>query len=135
MLGRGAAEGNQWRTKHDEMPDLSRAGLRAFDLSGFDLIEASEGERGFESLSLQRGATERIKGGPNWSSKVNPGRTRPIARELAERDGVTRRYVRRLVYLAFLSPDLVEAILPLAEKGPPLLAKYKLIFSILVEPP
>ena len=32
-------------------------------------------------------------------------------RELAERDGITRRYVRRLVYLAFLSPKVVEAIL------------------------
>jgi hypothetical protein len=30
---------------------------------------------------------------------------------LAERDGITRRYVRRLVDLAFLSPALVEAIL------------------------
>jgi site-specific DNA recombinase len=30
---------------------------------------------------------------------------------LAERDGITRRYVRRLVDLAFLSPELVEAIL------------------------
>jgi hypothetical protein len=32
-------------------------------------------------------------------------------RELAERDGITRRYVRRLVYLTFLCPELVEAIL------------------------
>jgi site-specific DNA recombinase len=32
-------------------------------------------------------------------------------RELAERDGITRRYVRRLVDLAFLSPALVEMIL------------------------
>jgi hypothetical protein len=30
---------------------------------------------------------------------------------LAERNGITRRYVRRLVDLAFLSPDLVKAIL------------------------
>jgi site-specific DNA recombinase len=30
---------------------------------------------------------------------------------LAERDGITRRYVRRLVDLAFLSPELVEVIL------------------------
>src|SRR6202007_2734442 len=32
-------------------------------------------------------------------------------RELAERDGITRRYVRRLVDLAFLSPERPEAIL------------------------
>jgi uncharacterized protein YjbI with pentapeptide repeats len=37
MLGRGAAMWNEWRAKHDETPDLSRAGLRGLDLSGFDL--------------------------------------------------------------------------------------------------
>ena len=37
MLGRGAAAWNEWRAERDEMPDLSRAGLRGLDLSGFDL--------------------------------------------------------------------------------------------------
>src|SRR5712692_7773684 len=36
MLGRGAAVWNEWRAKHDETPNLSRAGLRGLDLSGFD---------------------------------------------------------------------------------------------------
>jgi uncharacterized protein YjbI with pentapeptide repeats len=40
MLGRGATVWNEWRATHDEMPDLSRAGLRGFDLSGFDLSQA-----------------------------------------------------------------------------------------------
>jgi len=40
MLGRGAAAWNEWRAKHDETPDLSRAGLRGLDLSGFDLSRA-----------------------------------------------------------------------------------------------
>ncbi len=40
MLGRGAAVWNEWRAKHDETPDLSRAGLRGLDLSGFDLSRA-----------------------------------------------------------------------------------------------
>jgi uncharacterized protein YjbI with pentapeptide repeats len=40
MLARGAAVWNAWRTDHDETPDLSRAGLRGFDLSGFDLSRA-----------------------------------------------------------------------------------------------
>jgi len=40
MLGRGVAAWNEWRTKHDETPDLSRAGLRGLDLSGFDLSRA-----------------------------------------------------------------------------------------------
>ncbi len=40
MLGRGAAAWNEWRAKHDHAPDLSRAGLRGLDLSGFDLSRA-----------------------------------------------------------------------------------------------
>jgi uncharacterized protein YjbI with pentapeptide repeats len=37
MLARGAAAWNEWRAKDDEAPNLSRAGLRGLDLSGFDL--------------------------------------------------------------------------------------------------
>jgi uncharacterized protein YjbI with pentapeptide repeats len=37
MLGCGAAGWNEWRVKFHETPDLSRAGLRGTDLSGFDL--------------------------------------------------------------------------------------------------
>src|ERR1700758_5052848 len=40
MLRRGAGAWNGWRAEHDEMPDLSRAGLRGLDLSGFDLSRA-----------------------------------------------------------------------------------------------
>jgi site-specific DNA recombinase len=51
-----------------------------------------------------------IARGRGWFEELATGRARSL-RELAERDGITRRYVRRLVDLAFLSPDLVEAIL------------------------
>ena len=40
MLARGATVWNEWRATHDEMPNLSRAGLRGLDLSGFDLSGA-----------------------------------------------------------------------------------------------
>jgi uncharacterized protein YjbI with pentapeptide repeats len=40
VLGRGAAVWNEWRVEHDETPNLSRAGLRGLDLSGFDLSQA-----------------------------------------------------------------------------------------------
>jgi uncharacterized protein YjbI with pentapeptide repeats len=40
MLARGAAAWNEWRVEQDETPDLSRAGLRGLDLSGFDLSRA-----------------------------------------------------------------------------------------------
>ena len=40
MLGRGVAVWNEWRANHDEPPDLTRAGLRGLDLTGFDLSRA-----------------------------------------------------------------------------------------------
>ena len=40
LLACGAAVWNEWRTDHDETPDLSRAGLRGLDLSGSDLSGA-----------------------------------------------------------------------------------------------
>jgi hypothetical protein len=40
VLERGAATWNAWCTEQDVTPDLSRAGLRGLDLSGFDLSRA-----------------------------------------------------------------------------------------------
>ena len=37
MLRRGAAAWSAWRAESSEVPDLSQAGLRGLDLSGFDL--------------------------------------------------------------------------------------------------
>jgi hypothetical protein len=51
-----------------------------------------------------------IARGRAWFDGLATGRARSL-RELAERDGITRRYIRRLVDLAFLSPQLVDAIL------------------------
>jgi hypothetical protein len=54
-----------------------------------------------------------IKGiarGRAWFEELATGRVRSL-QELAKRDGISRRYIRRLVGLAFLSPRLVEAIL------------------------
>jgi hypothetical protein len=42
--------------------------------------------------------------------RTRPGRVRSL-QQLADRDGITGRYIRRLLNLAFLSPELVEAIL------------------------
>src|SRR5919198_659946 len=39
LLSRGAAVWNERRAKHDETPDLARAGLRGLDLSGFDFSQ------------------------------------------------------------------------------------------------
>ncbi|MGA7261498.1 MAG: hypothetical protein WA709_32100 [Stellaceae bacterium] len=51
-----------------------------------------------------------IARGRAWFEELATGRARSL-RQLAKRDGISRRYIRRLVGLAFLSPQLVEAIL------------------------
>jgi hypothetical protein len=48
--------------------------------------------------------------GRAWFDELATGRA-PSLQALAERDGITRRYIRRLVGLALLSPELVDAIL------------------------
>src|SRR5207248_10153309 len=48
--------------------------------------------------------------GRAWFEELAAGRA-PSLQELAKRDGISRRYIRRLVGLAFLSPQLVEASL------------------------
>jgi site-specific DNA recombinase len=51
-----------------------------------------------------------IARGRAWFEELASGRARSL-QELASRDGISRRYIRRLVCLAFLSPELVEASL------------------------
>ena len=51
-----------------------------------------------------------------WFEELATGRARSL-QELAKRDDITRRYIRRLVGLAFLSPQLVEAILQGRQSG------------------
>ena len=51
-----------------------------------------------------------IARGHAWFEELATGRARSL-QDLAQRDGITRRYIRRLVDVAFLSPELVEAIL------------------------
>jgi site-specific DNA recombinase len=53
---------------------------------------------------------EAIARGRAWFEELAIGRARSL-QELAKRDGNSRRYIRRLVGLAFLSPQLVEGIL------------------------
>ncbi len=52
VLGRGAAVWNAWRAEHDEAPDLSRAGLRGLDLTGFDLSRADLRGAAFRGTKL-----------------------------------------------------------------------------------
>jgi len=52
-----------------------------------------------------------IARGRTWFEELATGRARSL------RDDITRRYIRRLVGLAFLSPQLVEAILQGRQSG------------------
>ena len=51
-----------------------------------------------------------IARGRAWFEELASGRARSLY-ELAKRDRISRRYIRRLVNLAFLSPKLIEAML------------------------
>jgi DNA invertase Pin-like site-specific DNA recombinase len=51
-----------------------------------------------------------IARGRAWFEELATGRARSL-QVLAKREGISRRYIRRLVGLAFLSPELVEEIL------------------------
>jgi len=78
--------------------------------------------RGVETKLLLRGLAPHHKArqdpalikaiarGRAWFEELASGRARSL-NELARRDGISRRYIRRLVNLAFLSPKLIEAIL------------------------
>jgi len=68
------------------------------------LAQQNHGSRGNPAL------IKAIARGRAWFEELSTGRAQSL-KELAKRDGITRRYIRRLVDLAFLSPQLVEAIL------------------------
>jgi DNA invertase Pin-like site-specific DNA recombinase len=51
-----------------------------------------------------------IARGRAWFEELATGRARSL-QVLAKHDGISRRYIRRLIGLAFLSPEMVEAIL------------------------
>jgi hypothetical protein len=66
--------------------------------------------RPHQPYALPADVTVRQRGPfPSWFEELAAGRARSL-RELAERGGITRRYVRRPVDLAFLRPELVEVI-------------------------
>jgi uncharacterized protein YjbI with pentapeptide repeats len=74
MLGRGAAVWNEWRAKHDETPDLSRASLRGLDLSGFDLSHADLRQADLRGTNLSQANLSRAHlDGANFFKAVLDG--------------------------------------------------------------
>ena len=71
-------------------------------LPGLDQLNTSAGRDPALIKAIARGRA--------WFDELATGRALSL-QALAKRDAITRRYIRRLVSLAFLSPELVEAIL------------------------
>jgi uncharacterized protein YjbI with pentapeptide repeats len=61
MVGRGAAAWNAWRAEHGETPDLSRAGLRGLDLSGFNLSQADLRQADLRGTNLSQANLSRAR--------------------------------------------------------------------------
>ena len=74
VLARGAPSWNEWRADCDETPDLSRAGLRGLDLSGFNLSRADLRGADLPGDELERGEfvgcasrrRQRLQSGTRW---------------------------------------------------------------------
>jgi uncharacterized protein YjbI with pentapeptide repeats len=74
MLGRGAAAWNAWRAEHGETPDLSQAGLRGLDLSGFDLSLANLRQADLRGTNLSQADLSRTHlDGANFFKAVLDG--------------------------------------------------------------
>ena len=74
MLGRGVAVWNEWRAKHDEAPDLSRASLRGLDLSGFDFSQADLRQADLRGTNLSQANLSRARlDGANFFKAVLDG--------------------------------------------------------------
>ena len=112
--------------------------LRRSALSGEDIALGTADDSGVSTIELAAAIVLRQRGGQtrlvlpgstqqNQSQRYDPALIKAIARgqawfdelatgrvrslhELADREGINRRYIRRLVNLAFLSPRLVETI-------------------------
>jgi uncharacterized protein YjbI with pentapeptide repeats len=59
LLVRGAAAWNARRAEHRETPDLSQAGLRGLDLSGFDLSQANLRQADLRGTNLSQASLSR----------------------------------------------------------------------------
>ena len=74
MLGRGVAAWNAWRDENDETPDLSQAGLRGLDLSGFDRSRADLRQADLRGTNLSQANLSRAHlDGANFFKAVLDG--------------------------------------------------------------
>ena len=95
LLGRGAAAWNTWRAEHGETPDLSQAGLRGLDLSGFDLSQADLREADLRGTNLSQAYLSRAHlNGANFFKAMLDGADLSYA-NLNDADGLTQHQLDR----------------------------------------
>jgi DNA invertase Pin-like site-specific DNA recombinase len=103
-------------------PDDNGAGLRTIELP-FAIVRRDNGARmlatGTTMSVVDSSASALIRAvarGYAWRQQLLSGRARSTT-EIAQKEGVTHRYVARLLRLGFLAPDITAAIL--ANRQPP----------------
>jgi hypothetical protein len=91
-------------------------GLRTIELP-FDIVRRDNGARvlatGAAMSAIDSSASALVKAvarGYAWRQQLLNGSARSTA-EIAQKEGVTRRYVVRLLRLGFLAPDIIASIL------------------------
>jgi site-specific DNA recombinase len=105
----GAVSGGAVPTSSDASVELKAA--VAFRQRGVETkLVLPDGAEPCLSRKSDPALIKAVARGRLWFEALATGRARSL-HELATREGISRRYVRRLVNLAFLSPQLVEAIL------------------------
>jgi hypothetical protein len=98
----------------------SQAGVRTSSMVGLTrFVSLAMKRRGVETRIVVSGAEpprtvdpallKAVSRARQWFDQLASGRVRSLA-EVARREGVTRRYVERLARLAFVAPEIVEAI-------------------------
>jgi hypothetical protein len=104
-------------------------GLRTIELP-FDIVRRDNGARvlatGAAMSAIDSSASALVKAvarGYAWRQQLLNGSARSTA-EIAQKEGVTRRYVARLLRLGFLAPDIIASIL--AHRQPPRLIVERL---------
>ena len=93
----------QFRFDQQRLQFILQVLLTQLKLGLAGLVEQRDGRTVCNGSALIKAVVR----GRAWFEELATGRVRSLE-ELAKRDGITRRYIRRLVDLAFLSPLLVE---------------------------
>jgi site-specific DNA recombinase len=75
---------------------------------GVEMRLVIEGNRA-RALRADSALLKAVARARQWSEYLLMGRAQSVT-EIAEREGVADRYVRRVMRLAFLAPEIVEAI-------------------------